>query len=438
MTALERQVRTLATAVERLTKQNHDLEEQLKQKNATPNNQGADQEGTSADRRNQEGPQASNTPSKPERQNISIPSLAETTPPLVIAEMQAMKEQMEIMMNALKGRVSSDLNDLVNRTDSPFTATVNSYHLQMFQQMRIDRERLIPTNALLVGFDGSRVFPLGVVTLSVIVGDYPQQIARDVTFLVVDCSSAYNAILGRPTLNSWKAALSIEEHRTVTEPIEKLEEIPLDSSDPGRTTKIGTLANPTVRQELITFLRCNRDVFAWGHEDMLGIDPLVMVHRLNVSPAFPPIRQKKRVFAPERDRAMAEEVRKLQEASFIREIYYPDCLANVVMVKKVSRKWQMCMDFTDLNKAYPKDSYPLPRVDVLVDFTAQHQLLSFMDAFSGYNQIQMHEVDQEKTSFVTSQGLFCYKVMPFGLKNAGITYQRLMNKMFAQQIRRNV
>ena len=103
-------------------------------------------------------------------------------------------------------------------------------------------------------------------------------------------------------------ALSIEEHRTVTKPVEKLEEISLDSSDPGRTTKIGTLANPTIRQELITFLRGNQDVFAWGHEDMPGIDSSVMVHRLNVSPAFPPIRQKKRVFALERDRAIAEEV----------------------------------------------------------------------------------------------------------------------------------
>ena len=98
----------------------------------------------------------------------------------------------------------------------------------------------------------------------------------------------------------------------------------------------------------------------------------------------------------------------------------------------------MCVDFTDLNKACPKDSYPLPRVDVLVDSTARHQLLSFIDALSGYNQIRMHEADQEKTSFVTSQGLFCYKVMPFGLKNTGATYQRLMNKMFAQQIGRNV
>ena len=96
------------------------------------------------------------------------------------------------------------------------------------------------------------------------------------------------------------------------------------------------------------------------------------------------------------------------------------------------------MDFTDLNKECPKDSYPLLRVNVLVDFTAQHQLLSFMDAFSGYNHIKMDEEDQKKTSFVPNQSLFCYKVMSFGLKNAGRTYQRLMNKTFAQQIGRNV
>ena len=108
------------------------------------------------------------------------------------------------------------------------------------------------------------------------------------------------------------------------------------------------------------------------------------------------------------------------------------------MVKKANSKWRMCVDFTDLNKAFPKDSYPLPRIDQLVDSTAGHQLLSFMDAFSGYNQIKMDEADQEKTSFITSQGLFCYKVMSFGLKNAGATYQRLVNHMFHPQIGWNV
>ena len=108
------------------------------------------------------------------------------------------------------------------------------------------------------------------------------------------------------------------------------------------------------------------------------------------------------------------------------------------MVKKANGKWRICVDFTDLNRACHKDSYPLPHIDQLVDSTAGHKLLSFMDAFSGYNQRKMDEVDQEKTSFVTSQGLFCYEVMPFGLKNAGATYQRLVNHMFCPQIGQNV
>ena len=96
------------------------------------------------------------------------------------------------------------------------------------------------------------------------------------------------------------------------------------------------------------------------------------------------------------------------------------------------------MDFMNLNKACLKDSFPLPRIDQLVDSTAGHKLLTFMDAFSGYNQIKMDEEDQKKTAFITSQGLYCYKVMPFGLKNAGATYQRLVNKMFNKQIGRNM
>ena len=89
------------------------------------------------------------------------------------------------------------------------------------------------------------------------------------------------------------------------------------------------------------------------------------------------------------------------------------------MVKKANGKWRMCVNFTDLNRACSKDNYPLPRIDTMVDSTARHELLSFMDAFLGYNQIKMKEDDQERTSFVTSQGLFCFKVMLFGLKNVG-------------------
>ena len=107
-------------------------------------------------------------------------------------------------------------------------------------------------------------------------------------------------------------------------------------------------------------------------------------------------------------------------------------------MKKANGKWRMCVDFTDLNKACPKNSFPLPRINQLVDSTVGHKLLTFMDAFSGYSQINMAEEDQEKTAFITSQGLYCYKVMPFGLKNAGATYQRLVNKIFSKQIGRNM
>ena len=125
-------------------------------------------------------------------------------------------------------------------------------------------------------------------------------------------------------------------------------------------------------------------------------------------------------------------------AGFIQKVYYPDWLFNVIVVKKANGKWRMCVDFTDLNKTCTKDSFPLSRIDQLVDSTVGHKLLTFMDAFSGYNQIKMTKEDQEKTAFIMSQGLYCYKVMPFKLKNAGVTYQRLMNKMFSKQIGKNM
>ena len=157
-----------------------------------------------------------------------------------------------------------------------------------------------------------------------------------------------------------------------------------------------------------------------------------------MDPQRKPVQQRQRAFAPERDQAITKEVTKLLAASFIREVYYPDWLADVVHVKKANGKWRMCVNFTDLNKECPKDSFPLPRIDQLVDSTVGHKLLTFMNAFSGYNQIKIDEEDQEKTTFITSQELYCYKVMPFGLENAGATYQRLVNKMFNKQIGRNM
>ena len=176
------------------------------------------------------------------------------------------------------------------------------------------------------------------------------------------------------------------------------------------------------------------EVFAWKQEDMGEVDPAVITHRLNVNPLFKLVKQKKRSFALERQKAINEEVGKLLQPKAIREVEYLEWFANVVLVKKANCKWRLCIDFTDINRACPKDSFPLPRIDLIVDATAGHELLSFMDAFSGYNQISMDPNNQEKTSFFTSQGTYCYRVMPFGLKNVGATYQRLVNRMLQKQI----
>ena len=206
-----------------------------------------------------------------------------------------------------------------------------------------------------------------------------------------------------------------------TKPSEELEPMQL-GDNPEHLAYIGSNLAEDLRHLLIHFLKHNKDVFAWKQEDMGGIDPAIITHMLNISPSFKPVKQKRRSFAPEREKAINEEVSKLLQAGTIREVEYPGWLANVVLVKKANDKWRLYIDFTDINRACPKDSFPLPRIDLIVDATAGHELLSFMDAFSGYNQINMDSDDQEKTSFITGQGAYCYRVMPFGLKNAGATY----------------
>ena len=213
--------------------------------------------------------------------------------------------------------------------------------------------------------------------------------------------------------------MNIEERRVTAKPTKVLKDVILDENNPEKYTRVGVSMEKKTKQDLVLFLKESINVFAWSHENMPSINPSVITQCLNVYPSSKLVHQKKRVFAPERDNVIKEKVQKLTTAKFIREVYYLDWLANVVMVKKANGKWRMCMDFTNLNKACPKDSYPLPRINQLVDSIASHKLLSLVDAFLGYNQIRMDEVDQEKTFFITSQDLFCYKVMRFGLKNAG-------------------
>ena len=337
-----------------------------------------------------------------------------------------------------------------------------------FDKMGI-REKLDPVNTHLRGFSWEKVLPFGLIQLVLTLGEPPCQ-ATTTAFLIVDAPSAYNMLLGRPSLNAIKAIPTAyhmmikfptvsgvgmvrgdqrvarecysasmkqkavgnvymddldmrDEVLTRLKPSEELEPVSLDDN-PEHLAYIGSKLEKDLKGLLTQFLRHNKDVFAWKQADMGGVEPTVITHRLNASPSFKPVKQKRRSFTLERKKAINAEVDKLLQAGAIREVEYPKWLANVVLVKKENGKWRLCIDFTDINKACPKDSFLLPRIDLIVDATTGHELLSFMDAFSGYNQISMDPDDQEKTSFVTVQGTYCYRVMPFGLKNAGATYQR--------------
>ena len=184
------------------------------------------------------------------------------------------------------------------------------------------------------------------------------------------------------------------------------------------------------REELLEFLKQNIDVFAWNAYEAPGVDPEFICHHLNVNPLIAPKKQPPRCPSREHVEAVREEVTRRKQAGDIKEVFYPEWLANTVVVKKKNGKWRVCVDFTDLNKACPKDPFPIPKIDQLVDATVGHPRISFLDVFQGYHQIPLALNDQEKTAFVTLIGNYHYKVMLFGLKNAGSTYQRMMTRMF--------
>ena len=168
--------------------------------------------------------------------------------------------------------------------------------------------------------------------------------------------------------------------------------------------KIGRNLPEEVKRDLVLILQEFADLFAWSAQDMPGIPESVALHRLNIKEGVKPVKQKKRVFSTEKQQAIDAELDKLLAAGFIREVQYPKWISNVVLVKKSNGKWRMCTDYTDLNRACPKDFNPLPNIDQLIDSTAGNELLTFMDAFAGYNQIKMAPEDQDDTAFITHRG----------------------------------
>ncbi|XP_058222964.1 uncharacterized protein LOC131332683 [Rhododendron vialii] len=181
---------------------------------------------------------------------------------------------------------------------------------------------------------------------------------------------------------------------------------------------------------MFDFLMQNIEVFAWTPQEMPSVDPTFAKHALNVDPSKRPVVQKVRRSSAAHIEAVMTEVEQLLKAGAIRKVLYPTWLANPVVVPKKNGKLRVCVDYTNLNDACPMDRFPLPRIEQMVDATAGYEQVSFMDAYRGYHQIALAPEDQEKTAFISPRGTYCYKVVPFGLKNAGATFQRSITKMF--------
>jgi hypothetical protein len=207
---------------------------------------------------------------------------------------------------------------------------------------------------------------------------------------------------------------------------------------PDRAVTTGAHLNPEEEKELIQFLNKNKDVFAWSAKDLQGIDRDIIKHALETDEKIAPKKQKLRKMTEEKVKAVEAGVQRLQDTKVIREVKYQVWLANTVPVKNKNGKWRMCVDFTDLNKACKKDDFPLERVDKIVDDAANSEMLSLLDMFSGHHQIRVRKEDEEKTSFITPFGTFCFVRMLEGLKNAGCTFSRMITIVFHPQIRRNI
>jgi hypothetical protein len=234
-----------------------------------------------------------------------------------------------------------------------------------------------------------------------------------------------------------------EEKSTTAEPKmtakEELEVINLsDDLDVNKPISISMSLSIEERKCMIDLLHEYKDVFAWDYDEMPGIDPGLVAHSLNVEPGTRPVVQPMRTFHTEVEAQITQEVKKLLAAGFIKPIQHPRWLSNIVPVKKKNGQIRCCVDFRNLNKACPKDEFPLPNMDLLIDSAAGHAMFSFMDGFSCYNQIRMSTKNAEKTAFRTPIDNFYYTVMPFGLKNAGATYQRTMTVMFYDMMHKEI
>uniref|UniRef100_A0A2N9IFY5 Uncharacterized protein n=1 Tax=Fagus sylvatica TaxID=28930 RepID=A0A2N9IFY5_FAGSY len=192
---------------------------------------------------------------------------------------------------------------------------------------------------------------------------------------------------------------------------EELVKYQLPASNQEKYFLLGASLPPEQRDGLIALLLEYIVVFAWSPYEAPGVNPAFACHSLNVDPLSRSVVQKGCRTSPLHEEAICEEVNRLIEVGAIKEILYPTWLSNTVVVKKKNGKWRVYIDFTDLNKTYPKDPFPLPKIDQLVDATSGHQRMSFLDVFQGYHQIAMNPADQEKMAFITPRGSFATNIL---------------------------
>jgi len=211
-----------------------------------------------------------------------------------------------------------------------------------------------------------------------------------------------------------------------------LTEIDLGDGSSKRPTYISAKIEEDLKVPLIELLKEFKDCFAWDYNEMPGLSREMVELRLPIHPDKKPVKQTPRRFAPQVLSKIKGEIERLLRSKFIRTARYVEWLANIVPVIKKNGTLRVCIDFRDLNNATPKDEYPMPVEEMLVDSAAGFDYLSMLDGYSGYNQIFIAEEDVSKTAFRCPGALGTYEwvVMPFGLKNAGATYQRAMNSMF--------
>ncbi|KAK1627471.1 hypothetical protein QYE76_001786 [Lolium multiflorum] len=213
---------------------------------------------------------------------------------------------------------------------------------------------------------------------------------------------------------------------------DELEEVDIGPGDKPRPTFISKKLDPQLRGQMIALLKEYPDCFAWDYTEMPGLDRSIIEHRLPLKKGFRPFQQRARQMRAEILEEVKKEIEKMLAAGFIRPCRYAEWISSIVPVEKKDGRWRVAIDFRDLNRATPKDEYPMPVAETLINAAAGHKVLSFMDGNAGYNQIFMAPEDIHKTAFRVpgAVGLFEYVVMTFGLKNAGATYQRAMNYIF--------